>query len=711
MRRTRASLLVLALLCLLAPATTWAADPQQQQQRLQQQHEYQPRLLHYGSSVAPVLTNYSFAGARDTFSLCREQSGVPDGHDVSNDDLLQQFRLPRDLNKHKHLTLPQLAELLHSVQPAFKVVFQPMLSGEADIRRLVDPDTPTNAAHSLPKLVHFTVKDKNRLRPHQVLAMASWAYYNPGYSLMLFDDADIRAFMTTYYPDLLATFDGLGSPVERTDLWRYLVLCRLGGVYADSDVMAARPISQWAQDAGLLVGIENVFTTPEEARRRSYSRQVQMVQWSIASRPGHPVVCRMGQYVAKHVAEERAGEFLDPDRNHAILERTGPGIWSDSVHDYLRQVGNVSVEQLVGGGRVGDVRILPQPAFGCPTAVFDTADPLPYVYHMFMGSWKVSQPSAGGLKVFIRKLSSSLHRTQQLKEGAPAAGAGGNAGSTAGAAAAAAGSRASSLPIKHPRRPILEEQIMQHESLQRQAKQQQLLLLQQQEAQQLKSKQASPQPRSGDQPAAAAAPVNPQAAAAEQQKEQGRPQDPAAAAASKLSTRKLRATQVQLVRPVTAVPVPNTVHGLLLEPELPSRIAGGIPMLSLLVVAALLVALYRRQQRSTAGVSAGLWATARNGIRAARSAVGLPPRSPLTRPHSRAHLSFTGPGGNALLVCTGQLPQSSAAGAGAGVAGSGGSSKGSLSILQEAVCYSSSQHAARGGHGHKRSWGSASFQL
>lgn len=108
----------------------------------------------------------------------------------------------------------------------------------------------------------------------QVLAMASWAYFNPGYSLMLFDDADIRAFMTTYYPDLLATFDGLGSPVERTDLWRYLVLCRLGGVYADSDVMAARPISQWAQDAGLLVGIENVFTTPEEARQRSYSRQV-----------------------------------------------------------------------------------------------------------------------------------------------------------------------------------------------------------------------------------------------------------------------------------------------------------------------------------------------------------------------------------------------------------------------------------------------------
>lgn len=63
-----------------------------------------------------------------------------------------------------------------------------------------------------------------------------------------------------------------------------------------------------------------------------------MVQWSIASQPGHPVVCSMGEYVARHVADEAAGAFVDPDRDHAILERTGPGIWSDSVHDHLRKV-------------------------------------------------------------------------------------------------------------------------------------------------------------------------------------------------------------------------------------------------------------------------------------------------------------------------------------------------------------------------------------
>jgi hypothetical protein len=293
-----AGLLPCLLLLVLLLASAHSAHALPAAAASTQQHRllsYQPQLLHHGSSVAPILSHYNFSSAVDTFDICRQQAGMVEGQEVTHDDLLQQFRLPKDLNKHKHLTLPQLVELLHSVQPEFRVVFEPMLSGEADIGRLVDPNPQPQ--HSLPRLVHFTVKDKNKLQPHQVLAMASWAFYNPGYSLMLFDDGDIRAFMTTYYPHLLPTFDGLGSPVERTDLWRYLVLCRMGGVYADSDVMAARPISQWAQDAGLLVGIENVFTTPEEARQRSYSRQVgpRNLQGS-SSMPAclqmvHPAIC------------------------------------------------------------------------------------------------------------------------------------------------------------------------------------------------------------------------------------------------------------------------------------------------------------------------------------------------------------------------------------------------------------------------------------
>jgi hypothetical protein len=356
---------------------------------------------------------------------------------------------------------------------------------------------------------------------------------------------------------------------------------------------------------------------------------------------------------------------------------------------FFLQVANASIEQMVGGGRVGDVRILPQPVLGCPTAVFHAADPLPYVYHMFMGSWKISQPS--GLKVFLRKLSSTLHRPQQLKEHKPSAAAG--AGAAVPARVAAAAVQASLHPSKPPRRPILEEQIMQHMSQQQK----------QQHRKGLQAQHLHPQPhqQQGARPTVAGAV---QMTAAEQQPLQQAKQQQqagAAAAANKLPARKLRASQAQLVRPV---PVPNMVQGLLMEPEVPSRILSGMPTLSLLVIAALLVTLYKRQRGACAG---GLLATARDSVRAVRGAVGLPPRSSLTRPHSRSHLS-TGPNGNALLVCTTVLPLPSAAAVGAA---GGGVSKGGLPPVQEAVCYSSSQHAARG-HGHKRSWGStSSFQL
>jgi hypothetical protein len=374
------------------------------------------------------------------------------------------------------------------------------------------------------------------------------------------------------------------------------------------------------------------------------------------------------------------------------------------------QVANISVEQMIGGGRVGDVRILPQPVFGCPTGVFHAADPLPYVYHMFMGSWKISQPS--GLSVFIRKLSSTLHRPQQLKESgsagaasaaAAAAGAGTATGAAAGQAAGtpagahaavlAAGSGAGAAegqsaaqPHKHPRRPVLEEQILQHKAQQQQVhphdqQQQQPQHHKQQDASQ---QQAAPQHQ-----------VQQQAGLAR-----------AAAAAGQPVARKLRAAQPFLVRAPTLA-VPNMVHGMLTEPEVPSRALGSMPTLSVLVVAVLLVTLYKRQ-RGGAGAS-GLWLTARDSIRAARSAVGLPPRSPLTRPHSRTLLT-SGAGGNALLVCP-MLSSPLPALAGAGAVGASGCSKGSVVPVQEAVLHSSSQHAARG-HGHKRSWGSAaSFQL
>jgi hypothetical protein len=355
--------------------------------------------------VPPSLYKYTLSNSADTFEVCHNVTGIP--NDLPMEDLLPAFRLPADLPKHSHISLPRFMRLLQRAQPDAQLVLSPMLQGAADL-----VGTPTMG---LPNLIHFTVKDKNRLKPHQALSIISWAVHNPGHAIILYDDEDVRQFMIAHHPALLPTFDSLASQVERTDMWRYLVLCTFGGVYADSDVVSGKPVDAWVQDAGLLVGIENVFRTLEEAKRRTYTRQVQMVQWVIAAQAGHPVVCRMGDYIKRHIEREASGAFSDPDRDHAILERTGPGIWSSSVHDYLEEHG-VNITDLVAGGKVGDVRVFPQPSFGCPASVFQEGKlAVPYTYHMFKGSWRV-QPLTGG-STFLERLRNVVNAVSGFARG------------------------------------------------------------------------------------------------------------------------------------------------------------------------------------------------------------------------------------------------------------------------------------------------------
>jgi hypothetical protein len=333
-------------------------------------------LLRMSAHPAPHYLNYSLSVSRDTFEICKNQSGLH--RETSLEDLLPIYGLPAALLQGPSVSAATLAAAVAAAAPTARLVAAPLVRGAAELEaaRRAGGAAPAR----LPKLVHFTVRDKNDMLPHQALSIATWARLNPGYSILLYDDADILGFMHTYHARHLPLFRRLGSQVERTDLWRYLVLCTFGGVYADSDVVAGQPIDSWAQDAGLLTGVENAFETVAAARRRDYTRVMQLVQWTIAARRGHPVVCRMGDYIARRLDAEEAGTAGEADRDHAILERTGPGRWSSSVHDYLKEQG-VIPETLVGGGVVGDVRILPQSTFGCASNTVNRDDDMAYVYH------------------------------------------------------------------------------------------------------------------------------------------------------------------------------------------------------------------------------------------------------------------------------------------------------------------------------------------
>jgi hypothetical protein len=93
----------------------------------------------------------------------------------------------------------------------------------------------------IPKILHFTWKSTDLPRQMQGYYDA-WRRLHPGWDIRLWTDESMRAFVAKAYPDFLATYDAYPRMIQRADSFRYLVLGRLGGVYADLDVEPYQPI-------------------------------------------------------------------------------------------------------------------------------------------------------------------------------------------------------------------------------------------------------------------------------------------------------------------------------------------------------------------------------------------------------------------------------------------------------------------------------------
>ena len=188
----------------------------------------------------------------------------------------------------------------------------------------------------------------------------------------IYDDADILALIRERQPWLATAYSRMW-PVERADLFRYLVLYEFGGVYSDVDVSATVPCDQWATEArylpgatSLLVGVEKATERPDwkatelptythlphptarpplsprcDGCQKHYARRFQLVQWTIAATPRHPVLHRLLKMIAAYIETHRAGPPTEcPDD---IMESTGPGIFSDAVLGYLDEILGITV--------------------------------------------------------------------------------------------------------------------------------------------------------------------------------------------------------------------------------------------------------------------------------------------------------------------------------------------------------------------------------
>jgi|CXWL01.1.fsa_nt_gi hypothetical protein len=165
---------------------------------------------------------------------------------------------------------------------------------------------------------------------------------NPGWDHRLYDDAAIERFIAEHYgAEILAQYIRINPEygAARADLFRYLAVYRLGGVYLDIKSRFTRPIDD------VLCGDEQYIVSRwgHSEAHRNFGRHSELAhivggelqQWHVIAAPGHPFLRAVIEMVLTNIDNYR------PWRNGVgrigVLRLTGPIAYTLAIAPLLDQ--------------------------------------------------------------------------------------------------------------------------------------------------------------------------------------------------------------------------------------------------------------------------------------------------------------------------------------------------------------------------------------
>lgn len=236
---------------------------------------------------------------------------------------------------------------------------------------------------------------------------ATWTEQHPGFIHEVITDQVAVHLLRLLYasvPEVLEAYEALPLPVLKADFFRYLILLARGGIYSDIDTYAIRSAAEWIPQSvpheavGLVIGIEADPDRPDW--KDWYSRRIQFCQWTIQSKPGHPVLREVVSRITNETLQRKRDGRLRNVVDKNVIEFTGPALWTDAIFDYFNDERYFDMEHSSGlidfknftgmevPKRVGDVIVLPITSFSPGVQQMgakDYDDPMAYVKHDFEG--------------------------------------------------------------------------------------------------------------------------------------------------------------------------------------------------------------------------------------------------------------------------------------------------------------------------------------
>jgi mannosyltransferase OCH1-like enzyme len=240
---------------------------------------------------------------------------------------------------------------------------------------------------------------------------------NPNYQHIIYDDHDRTSFIQQFYPQFIDAFKALPRIVLKADMWRLLILHHYGGLYFDMDVECLRPIDDWGQSFGVIRGKDGRWSDGLVKRGGGDDRQLiqlmvgieftpdlfpmaQFATWSIASKPGHPILLKAAEMIVENAAEATTNTEELADNN---ILHIGNRCLTLAIIEHFVQMGYLANDNSetvakapfwhnnITNTLIGDVAVLNKQAWGYhpdhPSSVYEDSEEI-FIRHWFVGSWR-----------------------------------------------------------------------------------------------------------------------------------------------------------------------------------------------------------------------------------------------------------------------------------------------------------------------------------
>jgi inositol phosphorylceramide mannosyltransferase catalytic subunit len=189
---------------------------------------------------------------------------------------------------------------------------------------------------------------------------------HPDWRLRIWDDVAAACLVKQYFPEWLRCYHAYKLPVQRTDIFRAMVVYLYGGFYLDMDIFCLRSLDDLCGH-GLVLGIEKILSH-EECLKLHHQYPVRMANYMFGSIPGHGFW--MDFLMA---AKAKAGTVIREEED--VLETTGPGLLTNVYHE--------------AAARYKNIVVLRNMERDCPVACGPASCHFgDYAMHLHFGSWR-----------------------------------------------------------------------------------------------------------------------------------------------------------------------------------------------------------------------------------------------------------------------------------------------------------------------------------